>query len=89
MEAIASFYDNKVHLLGALPECWSKGHIKNFRLPGGHLLNFAWEKGVLTCLDITVGYGETVTIAVCKGIDKEITVKGKPGEKITVLSKDN
>lgn len=85
IEAVATYYDEKVHLLSAVPESWKKGHIKGFKVPGGHTIDFGFENGNLTYFDITIGYGESVTVAKCKGIDNEISVSGKAGEKVSVF----
>ena len=85
IEAVATYYDEKVYLLGALPEHWRQGEVKGFCTPGGHKISFAWKDGKLTTLAVELGYGETIEIAPCQGLKAGIKLSGKAGEKVNVL----
>lgn len=80
-EALCSFFDGKVHVLHALPESWEKGHILGIKLPGGHTISLSWEKGKAKELELTMGFCESVVIVVN---GKEMSIRGKQGEKIKV-----
>ena len=83
IEALVGFYDGKAHLLPALPKEWAeKGSLKGVRLPGGHLLSFAWENGELTELSVTIGFGETVSLAFNGDV---CTLHGRVGETVKLI----
>lgn len=83
IEALVGFYDGKAHLLPALPKEWAeKGSLKGVRLPGGHLLSFAWKNGELTELSVTVGFGETVSLAFNGDV---CTLHGRVGETVKLI----
>ncbi len=82
IEALCGYFDNKVHLLNALPKPWSKGHIRGVKLPGGHTISFEWENSKITKLSVVMGFTGSLC-AVLNG--EEILIQGNPKEEITVL----
>lgn len=82
IETIVGYFDNRVHILPALPEQWHTGHLNGIKVPGGHRINVAWKCGVLTELSVLMGYQNDLTL--CYG-DKYYTVSGNPGEMISIV----
>lgn len=82
VEAVISFYDDKIHLLPGLPGQWHDGHLHGIKVPGGHIVDLNWSNGNLTGLRVTMGYKETAVF--CYG-DKVMTATGKQGTVVTLL----
>ena len=82
VEAIVSYYDNKIHLLPALPKQWRDGHMYGIKVPGGHSIDLNWKGGKLSGLRVTMGYEEKAVF--CYG-DQVLTATGKQGSVITLL----
>ena len=76
-EAVAQFVGGKLWLLRALPDEWSKGNIKNLRVPGGHTVSFEWKNSNVVALNVCIGKGEKLIIIVN---GKKLTVNGFCGE---------
>lgn len=83
MEALCGYFDREVHLLRALPDSWNKGALRGIRVPGGHVIDLAWENGAVTALKVCIGYEKTVSFCFPDG--KQMTVSGNVGEEKTIL----
>ncbi len=81
VEAIVGYYDNKAHILSALPKRWSKGNLCGIKIPGGHSVNVWWEDGKLSKLSVVIGFEEKAVL-VYDG--KEYIASGKKGEQIDI-----
>ncbi|MGI6529533.1 MAG: glycosyl hydrolase family 95 catalytic domain-containing protein [Clostridia bacterium] len=98
LEALVQSWGGKTHLLPALPKEWGNGRVKGIKTPGGHLLNMEWKKGVLTYVEITLGYQREILLADIAGLVRlnnsvsndisievncnDITIKGNVGDVI-------
>ena len=77
VEAIVGYYDNKAHILPALPEAWSDGAMSGIKIPGGHTVEVKWENGKATEISVILGFEEKVTITY---ENKSFTLTGKVDE---------
>ena len=77
IESLCGYFDGKVHLLRALPEEWRNGHISGVKLPGGHTISFEWKDCKIVCVEVVLGFGESLTLELG---GKEMIVSGKLGE---------
>ncbi len=82
MEALCSYYDDKAHILRALPRSWKEGRLSGLKLPGGHELDICWKNGRAERIEVTVGFSGSLTLVI-EG--KEITASGTCGEKIQIV----
>ena len=69
-EALMGCYNNKVHLLQALPKEWTKaGTVTNAKIIGGHLLSFKWKDNQVSDIHVELKTDYPVTICY-NGIEK-------------------
>ena len=80
LEALCGYFDDKVHILHALPDEWKCGRISGVKLPGGHTISFEWKGGKVTKFETVIGFSQSL-VAVING--KETLISGKIGETIT------
>lgn len=52
VEMLLQSHAGEIELLPALPEAWPKGEVKGLRGRGGFELDFSWEQGEVTMLEI-------------------------------------
>lgn len=78
MEGIGQYWNEKLHLLRALPDAWSEGAVKGMKVPGGHTAEIWWKDGKVRKLRVRMGYARQLTVA----LPEEIVLKGEPGEWI-------
>ncbi len=76
VEAIVGYYDEKAHILPALPAAWKDGYLRGIKIPGGHTVSVKWENGKATEISVVLGFEEKATL-VCEG--KEYTVSAPQG----------
>ncbi len=82
-EAIISSYDNKVHLLSAVPKQWKSGSLCGIKVPGGHKLDVFWQNGEVKKVKIVFGFKKSVILA-AGGEEKEYF--GKSGEVFEITN---
>ncbi|MEM1211506.1 MAG: glycoside hydrolase family 95 protein [Planctomycetota bacterium] len=70
-----------VRLLPALPADWPVGQLRGVVVRGGHRLGFAWQGGVVTSAQITIGFETELTLVSPLG---SAAVKGKPGDRVVI-----
>lgn len=61
-EMLLQSYDDTIHLLPALPNAWTTGHVKGLKAVGNFTVDQTWENNVLTGADITSNMGGTLRV---------------------------
>ena len=79
IEALCGYFDEKAHVLHALPDEWKNGSISGIKLPGGHTVSFEWKNGKTTKFEVVIGFSEKL-VAIING--NETVISGKTGEKV-------
>ena len=79
-QALMQSYGNRIHILPALPDGWSTGHIHGLTAKGNVRVNIDWENGRLTRLTLKgkgkfeIIYGEKTVEVTLDGSEKEISI---------------
>lgn len=77
MEALCGYFDSKAHFLRGLPKEWKSGHLSGMKLPGGHTVSFEWKDGIVTKIEVVLGYSGILKAVVNQ---QEVVFEGKEGE---------
>jgi len=54
--------------------------VKGLKVPGGHIVNFSWEQGEVTKIEVVMGFAGRLTI--CMNGQNDMVIKGDVGERI-------
>lgn len=82
IESVVSVYDNKVHLLRAVPDEWQSGSLCGIKVPGGHKIDVHWQSGKATKIKIVFGFEKNLTVVVD---NLEKTYTGFEGEILDIV----
>ncbi|MEE1197753.1 MAG: glycoside hydrolase N-terminal domain-containing protein [Acutalibacteraceae bacterium] len=77
VESIVGYYDDKAHILPALPEAWASGSLKGIKVPGGHTISVKWRDGVATEVEVIFGFEKNACVVIG---DKEYVLSGNESE---------
>ncbi len=80
LESLAQFWNDRLHLLRALPPKWKTGRLEGLRVPGGHELSFSWQNGQVEHIEGIIGYAGELLIAGLGGHGEDLVIRGKPGD---------
>ena len=81
-EALCGYFDDKVHILRALPDSWNSGRISGIKLPGGHTLSVEWKNGKASKVEVIMGFEHALTLDI-EG--KDYLAKGNEGEVVSII----
>lgn len=88
IECLIQSYGGKVYLLPALPSAWKTGGVTGIKTQGGHAVSFSYTQGVITFLEVVMGFEETMVLDNKKGLlpgPAELVLQGSKGSKIKVI----
>ena len=77
-EMLLQSHEGFINILPALPDEWSEGSLKGFKVRGGATVDLDWADGRPVEMVISRGWTETQTIKIPDGMS--VTVNGKHGE---------
>ena len=83
IEALAQFWQGRLHLLRALPPQWENGFLQGLCVPGGHKVSFSWKKRRLEKLSVEIGFNGRLLVQY--GQSAELALSGQPGEIIKLV----
>ena len=78
-EILLQSHVGEIHLLPALPEAWSDGHVKGLRARGGFEVDITWKDGKLTEAKIRSNLGLS-----CR-VRKSVPVNVKCGDEVVAV----
>ena len=81
-EMLVQSHDGAVHLLPALPDAWSQGHVSGLRARGGFIVSINWNDGKITSAEIKSTIGGKLVVRTEDGEQERET---KPGELVVIL----
>ena len=76
-EMLLQSHEGFINILPALPEEWSEGSLRSFKVRGGATIDLSWKDGRPTEMTVTGGWAETLKIKTPDGFI-EITSGDKP-----------
>ena len=69
-EMLVQSHDGAIHLLPALPTCWTEGEVKGLRTRGGFVVDMKWRDGQLTEARITSTVGGALRLRTYQPLGK-------------------
>jgi alpha-L-fucosidase 2 len=71
-------HEGFINLLPALPDEWSKGSLRGFKVRGGATIDLSWKDGRVTEMTVTGGWTDTLKVKTPDGQLIEIPSGAKP-----------
>lgn len=88
IECLIQSYGGSVYLLPALPGAWKTGGVTGIKTQGGHKVSFSYAEGVITYLEVVMGFEETMVLDNQMGLlpgKEKIVLQGSEGTKIRLI----
>ncbi len=76
-EMLVQSQDGFINLLPALPDAWSEGELKGFKVRGGATVDLRWQNGKAEQAVITGGFAKVIRIKMPKDCSKVSITQGK------------